>query len=212
MPKGFTEAEKRTISKRLLEQGAKQFALYGLKKTTVEELAKAAGISKGAFYLFHESKEALFMDVVEQAELRYRQEVLAMVDQPGPTAQARLFAVLYTAFTLWKNTPILQLVTREEYEWLSRRVPAQKIQEHLQSDRGFTETLVARCQAAGIPITAPSEQIDGLLHAIFFSSLHEDDLGPDQVPAANRLLLRLVAAYCLGDVTLESVVDAGKEL
>ena len=74
MPKGFTEHEKELIRKRLLKEGYKQFSAYGLKKTNIEELAEAAKISKGAFYLFYESKEALFMDVVEVAEQRYRQE------------------------------------------------------------------------------------------------------------------------------------------
>jgi AcrR family transcriptional regulator len=63
MPKAFTEQEKELIRKRLLEQGHKQFSAYGLRKTNIEELAEASGISKGAFYLFYTSKEALFMDV-----------------------------------------------------------------------------------------------------------------------------------------------------
>ncbi len=83
MPKGFTEYEKELIRKRLLEQGQRLFSAYGLKKTNVEEIAKAAGISKGAFYNFYDSKEALFMDVVEQAEIRLRQEILAVIDLPG---------------------------------------------------------------------------------------------------------------------------------
>ena len=88
MPKGFTEHEKELIRKRLLEQGYKQFSAYGLKKTNVEELAEASGISKGAFYLFYESKEALFMDVIELAEERFRQEILAAIDLPGPSPRA----------------------------------------------------------------------------------------------------------------------------
>ena len=68
MPKAFTVDEKELISKRLLEQGYKQFSTYGLKKTSIEGLAVAAGISKASFYVFYESKESLFMDIVEQAE------------------------------------------------------------------------------------------------------------------------------------------------
>ena len=65
MPRAFTEHERTVIGKRLLQQGYRQFSAYGLAKTNVEEIAKAAGISKGAFYIFYESKEALFMDVIE---------------------------------------------------------------------------------------------------------------------------------------------------
>ncbi len=101
MPRAFSKQEKEQIRQRLLGAGQKQFTTYGLKKTNVQELAAAAGISKGAFYLFYESKEALLMDLMEQAEASYRQQVLAAVDSPGPSARERLYSILRTAVTLW---------------------------------------------------------------------------------------------------------------
>ena len=62
---------------RLLQAGHKQFSAHGLKKTNIEELAEVARISKGAFYHFYESKEALFMDVIEEVEQRSRREIFA---------------------------------------------------------------------------------------------------------------------------------------
>ena len=204
MPKAFTEHEKQLIRAQLLEHGHKQFAAHGLKKTTVEELAAGAGISKGAFYLFYASKEALLMDVVEQAEQQFRQAVLAVVDRPGPSPRARLFAVLHKALTLWRTIPVLQIFTRSEYDLLVRKVPAEKLQEHLLSDREFVTELIACCQSAGIPIQALPEQIDGLLHAIFFTSLHEDDFGPTGLTGSIELLLELVAAFCLGQIVVQA--------
>ncbi len=46
MPKAFSEREKELLTQRLLEQGYRLFSAYGLKKTNVEEIAQAAGISK----------------------------------------------------------------------------------------------------------------------------------------------------------------------
>ncbi len=200
MPKAFSTHEKTLIAARLLEQGRRQFAAFGLRKTTVEELAAAAGISKGAFYLFYPSKEALLMDVVEDAEQRFRQAVLATVAQPGPSPRARLFAVLHKAFTLWKTIPVLQIFTRGDYELLAGRIPAAQLQAHLENDRVFVEELIACCRDAGIPIQAQPSQVDGLLHAVFFTSLHEDDLGPGALTPAFALLLDLIAAFCLGEV------------
>src|SRR5215469_8079839 len=108
MPKAFTEQEKELIRNRLLEQGRKQFSVYGLRKANIEELAEAAGISKGAFYLFYPSKEALFMEVVEQVEHRFRQELYAMVNVPGPSPRARLFAIFQKGLQLVKAIPLLQ--------------------------------------------------------------------------------------------------------
>ena len=203
MPKAFTQLEKELIGKRLLEQGYKLFSAYGLKKTNIEELAQAAGISKGAFYLFYESKEALFMDVAEMAERRFRVEILAAIDLPGPSPRARLIAVLKKAFNLLKTIPILQFFTRTDYDLLFRRMPAEKLQEHLASDRMFLEELVARCQQAGIPIQATTEQVSSLLYALFMTSLHEDDFGPNNFIGTIDLLLELVAAFCLGEVAIQ---------
>jgi AcrR family transcriptional regulator len=200
MPKAFTQQEKEWIGERLLEQGYKQFSAYGLKKTNIEELAEAVGISKGAFYLFYDSKEALFMDVVELAEKRFRQEILAAIDLPGPSPRARLYTVLKKAFTLWKTLPILQFFTRSDYELVFRRMPEEKLHEHLKSDRLFIEELVARCRDAGIPIQANSEQIGGLMYALFLASLHEEDFRSTDYSSMLDLLLELVAAFCLGEV------------
>ena len=132
--------------------------------------------------------------------MRFRQEVLAQVDLPGPSARARLAAVLHKAFTLWKTIPVLQYFTRSEYEILARRVPAEQIQAHLASDRVFIDELVERCRAAGIAIVASPEEIGGLLYTLFFASLHEDDFGPAGLSRALDLLIELVAAFCLGEV------------
>jgi AcrR family transcriptional regulator len=204
VPKAFTDHERKIIGERLVEQGYRLFATYGLKKTSIDELAAAASISKGAFYLFYESKEALFMDVMERAELDFRREVLAVVDAPGPSPRARLLAVFKTAFSVWRTVPVLKLFTSGDYELLYRRFPPEKLQEHLRADQGFIDELIARCQEAGIPITAPVDQITGLMYAIVFASMHEGDLGPQGFPSqAMDHLLELVAAFCLGEVTLE---------
>lgn len=98
MPKGFTEREKELIRARIFENGRKAFAMYGLRKTNVEDLTQAAGISKGAFYIFYDSKEALFMEVIEEAERNFREQVMAEIEKPGPSPRARLKHVFQTAF------------------------------------------------------------------------------------------------------------------
>lgn len=210
MPKGFTEREKELIRARLLENGQKAFSTYGLRKTNVEDLTRATGISKGAFYLFYDSKEALFMDVVEAVERQFRQQVLAELDRPGPSPRARLKRVFQTAFQAWKSMPILRQVTQVEYALLLEKMPPDKMHEHLQSDREFIDTLIRRCREAGILIEAGGDQIDGLMHALFFVSLHEDDFGPEGYPGTIDLLLELVSAYCVGEITVEQ--QAAEEL
>jgi AcrR family transcriptional regulator len=200
MPKGYSEREKEIIRTRLLENGRKAFITFGLRKTNIEDLTRAVGISKGAFYLFYESKEELFMDVIEAAELQFRQQVFAEVELPGPSPRSRLKHVLHTAFSIWKSVPILKQVTQAEYSLFLEKMPPEKVREHLQSDREFIEVLIQRCQQAGIFISAGGDQIAGLMNAMFFVSLHEDDFGPGMFPGTLDVLLDLIAAYCVGDI------------
>jgi AcrR family transcriptional regulator len=204
MPKGFTGREKELIRARLLENGRKAFSTYGLRKTSVEDLTRAAGISKGAFYIFYDSKEALFMEVVEEVERTFRERLLAEIDRPGPSPRARLKGVFQKAFSNWKSMPILQQLTQVEYSLLLDKMPPEKVREHLQSDRGFIDLLIQRCRQAGILIEARGDEIAGLMNAMFFVSLHEDDFGPQTNPGTIGLLLELISAYCVGDITLEN--------
>ena len=214
MPKGFTESEKNLIGERLLEQGYRQFSAYGLKKTSVEELAAASGISKGAFYLFYESKEALFMDVIEQAEKRFRLELLEAIDLPGLSSRARLLRVFQKAFDLLKTTPILKFFTGSDYDLLFRRVPAEKFQQHLASDEVFIGELLDRCRKSGIPIRAQVEEISGLLYALVLTVLHEDDFGPGNFKGTVDTLMELMAAYCVGEVEVRdnNVGGSGRQV
>jgi AcrR family transcriptional regulator len=64
MPRAFTEQEKTRIQDRLLDAGHSCFARYGLRKTTIEDLVKSAGIAKSSFYLFFDSKESLYAELL----------------------------------------------------------------------------------------------------------------------------------------------------
>ncbi len=64
MPKPFSDEERARIKARLIEVGRTCFSCYGLRKTTVADLVEPAGIAKASFYLFFESKEALYIAVL----------------------------------------------------------------------------------------------------------------------------------------------------
>ena len=66
MAKAFTDKEREEIRRRLQDEGLRQFKEKGLKKVSVRELTKAAGIAQGGFYTFYESKEALLLDCVNR--------------------------------------------------------------------------------------------------------------------------------------------------
>ena len=66
MPKGFTYEEKEIITERLMKECKLNWQKYGYKKTSIDTLCQDIGISKGSFYSFFESKEALFYQVIKE--------------------------------------------------------------------------------------------------------------------------------------------------
>ncbi|GAA1702141.1 TetR/AcrR family transcriptional regulator [Propioniferax innocua] len=69
----------------LLIAAARLFAHYGFRKTSVEEVTRSAGVSKGAFYLEFQTKEDLFREVVTSEFCAYLNdaEERILADQEG---------------------------------------------------------------------------------------------------------------------------------
>ena len=92
----FTDYETEQLRKALLKETRHCAVTLGMKKTSVEQLAKAVGIAKGSFYKFYESKEMLFFAVLEgiHAEL-YEVADRALCESDGlPPSERAAEAVL----------------------------------------------------------------------------------------------------------------------
>jgi len=62
LPKGLQREETR---KRILESAAQVFAAKGFHNAAVDDIVKASGTSKGAVYFYFESKDQIFLCLVE---------------------------------------------------------------------------------------------------------------------------------------------------
>ena len=76
MPRAFNDREERQIRARLRKDGRKLFAARGVLKTSIEEIARSAGIAKGSFYKFYGSKELLFFELLEETQNEIRAPML----------------------------------------------------------------------------------------------------------------------------------------
>ena len=68
MPKGFREEEKQIITQKLIAECKRNWQIYGYKKTSIDSLCQTVGISKGAFYIFFDSKERLFYQAIMETQ------------------------------------------------------------------------------------------------------------------------------------------------
>lgn len=195
MPKAFSEHEKETIRAQMREKAAKLFERQGLKKTSVEELAQAAGISKGAFYLFYESKEELFMEILEGLENDFRRRIFDFSIRSKSNTRNLLAKLFKDVLLTWEEYPLLKNFSRTEYEYLARKLPAQRIQAHTNRDSEFVDEFLRRIKHKGISIKTSPRVVSNLMKSLFFVGLHREDLGTEAYVECMEILADLVAGY-----------------
>lgn len=99
MARSFSEREKENIRKSLMDICKQNWTQYGYKKTSVDEICKQAGISKGAFYLFFESKEALFCEVLCSVQREIcEMAAAAMEEEKEKPGVVKALKLIYRAY------------------------------------------------------------------------------------------------------------------
>ena len=124
MPKIYSENEKDNIRKALRHEAGRCLQLYGVRKTTVDELVKRAGIPKGTFYLFYESKEALFFDLIRTFADEVENEYLSMLQEIDEnhivTSLTEIFYILLMKFY---SEGLFRFLDGAELSLVLRRLP-----------------------------------------------------------------------------------------
>jgi len=183
MARSFTADEKQAIRESLITACEQSWALNGYKRTNIDDLCVKAGISKGAFYLFYESKELLFCDVLDAIQAR----LLALVQNTisnTPTKE-EISRVLKLIYREYEKTNIISQRNNPEFVAFLNRAPKEwKVSSQLVSDNFMVDTIfntnltlkVDKAKAAGI--------FNGLLSLI----LNKDILGYDHFEVFSFLL------------------------
>ncbi|MCK5800530.1 MAG: TetR/AcrR family transcriptional regulator [Deltaproteobacteria bacterium] len=107
------------IKKTIIEAAKPLFARFAFKKTSVDELARAAGVSKATLYAYFDSKEALFAAVVHSEGTRIFAGMDAAI-AAAPTYEAKLRA-FFTSFL--KLLAESQLIREASSETLAQLLP-----------------------------------------------------------------------------------------
>ena len=69
------------LKERIIHESLKLFSLKGFLSTSINDVLKAAGTSKGGFYNHFASKEDLFFEVLNEARRIWREKCLAGLDE-----------------------------------------------------------------------------------------------------------------------------------
>lgn len=98
---------------RLLDAAARLAVRWGFDKTSVDDIAREARVSKGAVYLEFPNKDALFKAVVYRELARYTEDWLRRFEQaPGAWGFARM--IQHSIAAVQANPFIKALLTRDQ--------------------------------------------------------------------------------------------------
>jgi AcrR family transcriptional regulator len=108
-PRRLTRAEKQEATRqRLLDAAAGVFIRRGLQAASIEEIAAEAGFTRGAFYSNFESKEELFVELLQQRVYeRYREIVTSTPPDLPPAESLR-----------WVAEKLTEIYRRDASSWL----------------------------------------------------------------------------------------------
>jgi AcrR family transcriptional regulator len=195
MPRAFSDIERDAIRERLLAAGQDLFARRGIRATTVEQLARAAGISKGAFYQFHPSKEALFFAIVEEVETAMQARLARQVAE-APQDAVRL--LVRASLNARLENPLFDVAISEEAVAVLRTMPPAEQEAFLRRDVQMTESIAGLLAASGVTLAVSPEVLAGLLRAMVFVGMHREDIGAESAPAVEDFLVETLSAALSG--------------
>jgi AcrR family transcriptional regulator len=194
MATAFTESEKEQIRIRLMEAAENCLGKYGVKKTTVDQLVRMAGISKGAFYQFFPSKEILFFNVLEEFQASLMEEEMGGYHEPSDRTVDALTDFLYGLYQRVRHSFLMNIIQNGEMELLMRKIPLEEIARHHSFDDLIAQKLFSDFNIESDPHVAAAS-----LRAIFLSMLHVKEIGEEHFDQALNMLIRGVALQLLGE-------------
>ncbi len=188
MPR-FNESEKAIIQEKLFVEGERLFTQYGIKKVTVDDLVKAAGIAKGSFYAFYTNKEHLYFDITArlQQKLWSDLDVFLRENQTLPPVELTKQSILWM-FSKLDHYPMLKQNDGEIAAYLYRKLPPEVLAAHTKDD----SYEITKLQEYGVHFKCEVDTVTKILQilAIGFLSL-QSDAGDNSEPNSEAITMIL---------------------
>ena len=182
----FTAEECARIRESLRKSARECARTVGMKNVTLDRLVAEAGISKGAFYKFYDSKELLFLEALEELHAYvYGRAAERMAHTEGLPASERAAQVILDVCRLLEESGMMAFWENDLPVLLSR-LSEDALREHYHDDRQHILELLGRISPD--PIFS-SELAAGLVRALMLTISHRRQIG-SQYNEALEILVR----------------------
>ena len=187
MATAFTTEEKEVIRKKLHKVAKECLQRYGVKKTTVDQMAVMVDISKGSFYNFYSSKEMLFFAVLEEYQIDVMDRLTEQLDMEAKIDTNRLVQLLYDFYQDFRYSFMYTIFKNHEMELLVRKLPKEAITNHHLIDDRMVKKIVSRIN---IRENVSVEIVSALFRTIAMTILHIEEIGEKQFDTTLKLVIQ----------------------
>ena len=116
-----TDEEKQRRREMILEAAEKRFRRFGYSKTTMEEIAGDAGISKGTIYIYFKNKEEIFTELLDKETLELERLMYGRIKNMQSVAE-QLKTIFIGTLDYLQQHPFLYSTLRRDVEMVSPRI------------------------------------------------------------------------------------------
>ncbi|MBZ2024591.1 TetR/AcrR family transcriptional regulator [Streptococcus sanguinis] len=187
MATAFTTEEKEVIRKKLHKVAKECLQRYGVKKTTVDQMAAMVDISKGSFYNFYSSKEMLFFAVLEEYQIGVMDRLTEQLGMEVKIDTNRLVQLLYDFYQDFRYSFMYTIFKNHEMELLVRKLPKEAITNHHLIDDRMVKKIVSRIN---IRENVSVEIVSALFRTIAMTILHIEEIGEEQFDTTLKLVIQ----------------------
>lgn len=187
MATAFTAEEKEVIRKKLHKVAKECLQRYGVKKTTVDQMAAMVDISKGSFYNFYSSKEMLFFTVLEEYQIDVMNRLTEQLGMETKIDTNRLVQLLYDFYQDFRYSFMYTIFKNHEMELLVRKLPKEAITNHHLIDDRMVKKIVSRIN---IRESVSVEIVSALFRTIAMTILHIEEIGEEQFDTTLKLVIQ----------------------
>ena len=187
MATAFTAEEKEVIRKKLHKVAKECLQRYGVKKTTVDQMAAMVDISKGSFYNFYSSKEMLFFTVLEEYQIDVMNRLTEQLGMETKIDTNRLVELLYDFYQDFRYSFMYTIFKNHEMELLIRKLPKEVITNHHLIDDRMVKKIVSRIN---IRENISVEIVSALFRTIAMTILHIEEIGEKRFDTTLKLVIQ----------------------
>ena len=186
----FTDEQNEHIRKDLIREARRCGVTIGMRRTSVEQMTEAVGISKGSFYKFFDSKELLFFAVLEDIHSECFAAAQKSLQENAALGSADRAAAAILTACRWLSETKAFLFIENDADFLLHRLPEEVKTAHYHDDETHIRTLL---EMGGLQPKGGMALAAATVRGLILTISHQEQIGA----LYPQVLETLVRGACL---------------